>query len=305
VSDLGMFEAHSNRLYEDYWSKWPMEAAPVLYHYTTAEGLAGIVDKRELWLTSAAYLNDSTELQEAGRVGRTALLELEAALSDGLAKRVVEYLLKIFEDIAEKPRVEYDKQVFIGCFSMDKDSLSQWRGYARGEGGFAIGFNADRVWEAKTRSELRPGYWLLPCEYDGDRTKRLVRQYLSDVLKEVEAKHQDWPVEVIAAEIARGIRWMGAGIKNSSFSSENEWRLIYYTFERDPPPVQHRVSSTFTPFVKFSFGDREQMAQAINEVVIGPQRHVELAKVAVSDFLRAHLGREVPVRVSSVPFRSF
>jgi hypothetical protein len=34
----------------------------VLYHYTTADGLKGIVENDELWATSAYYLNDSTEI---------------------------------------------------------------------------------------------------------------------------------------------------------------------------------------------------------------------------------------------------
>jgi hypothetical protein len=34
----------------------------VLYHYTTADGLKGIVEKDELWAASAYYLNDSTEI---------------------------------------------------------------------------------------------------------------------------------------------------------------------------------------------------------------------------------------------------
>ena len=34
----------------------------VLYHYTTADGLKGIVENHELWATSAYYLNDLTEI---------------------------------------------------------------------------------------------------------------------------------------------------------------------------------------------------------------------------------------------------
>lgn len=34
----------------------------LLYLYTTAYGLKGIVENDELWATSACYLNDSTEI---------------------------------------------------------------------------------------------------------------------------------------------------------------------------------------------------------------------------------------------------
>jgi len=34
----------------------------LLYHYTTADGLKGIIEKNELWATSAYFLNDSAEI---------------------------------------------------------------------------------------------------------------------------------------------------------------------------------------------------------------------------------------------------
>ncbi|MFO1205708.1 MAG: hypothetical protein U1E63_08295 [Burkholderiales bacterium] len=38
-----------------------VEAHPYLYHYTTAEGLKGIVESQQLWATNIAYLNDAEE----------------------------------------------------------------------------------------------------------------------------------------------------------------------------------------------------------------------------------------------------
>src|SRR5229473_173006 len=36
--------------------------AALLFHYTTADGLKGIIEKNELWATSAYFLNDSAEI---------------------------------------------------------------------------------------------------------------------------------------------------------------------------------------------------------------------------------------------------
>lgn len=33
----------------------------VIYHYTTDEGLRGIIENSELWLTNTAFVNDTTE----------------------------------------------------------------------------------------------------------------------------------------------------------------------------------------------------------------------------------------------------
>ena len=38
-----------------------VDAHPLLYHYTTAEGLEGIVSSHQLWATNIHYLNDAEE----------------------------------------------------------------------------------------------------------------------------------------------------------------------------------------------------------------------------------------------------
>ena len=40
----------------------------ILYHYTSAEGLLGIVWTREIWSTNVLYLNDTSELSHATEV---------------------------------------------------------------------------------------------------------------------------------------------------------------------------------------------------------------------------------------------
>lgn len=35
-----------------------------VYHYTSAEGISGIIDKHEIWMSNTAFMNDTTELKE-------------------------------------------------------------------------------------------------------------------------------------------------------------------------------------------------------------------------------------------------
>jgi hypothetical protein len=46
-----------------------------LYHYTTADGLKGIIENDELWATSAYFLNDSAEIIYGCRILKEALDE--------------------------------------------------------------------------------------------------------------------------------------------------------------------------------------------------------------------------------------
>ena len=34
-----------------------------VYHYTTADGLSGIVSNHEIWMSNTAFMNDTTELK--------------------------------------------------------------------------------------------------------------------------------------------------------------------------------------------------------------------------------------------------
>src|SRR3954451_15088828 len=50
---------------------------PELYHYTTAEGLKGIIEENYLRASSAYFLNDSSEVDYGCRIIKQALNELQ------------------------------------------------------------------------------------------------------------------------------------------------------------------------------------------------------------------------------------
>ena len=96
-----------------------------LYHYTSVNGLRGIVDSGNVWATHLGFLNDLSE-------GRAAL-----------------------EDEAYRARLdETDKRspLFIASFCRHQEPhqqknglLSQWRGYAGEGGGYCVVFDEDAL----------------------------------------------------------------------------------------------------------------------------------------------------------------
>lgn len=67
--------------------------------------------------------------------------------------------------------------VCVCSFSEVGDLLSQWRAYSGGAGGFSIGFGGEFLKAASRRED----FWLVPCVYDEDDQRALVRNLLSDV----------------------------------------------------------------------------------------------------------------------------
>ncbi|HUY99940.1 MAG TPA: DUF2971 domain-containing protein [Thermomicrobiaceae bacterium] len=112
----------------------------LLYHYTDAAGLRGIVTSGELWATDAFYLNDASEFRYVFQLVAEELEQMEQAdpPPPDAASEVAE-MIRLAADIALET-IRDDIPFFVACFCKRKDLLSQWRGYAKGTGGFSIGF---------------------------------------------------------------------------------------------------------------------------------------------------------------------
>src|SRR5258708_31414533 len=113
----------------------PRPSSEFLYHYTTGDGLKGIVENNELWATSAYFLNDSAEIYYGSDLLKHVLddwiaknVRPETSLSLGLARQ----LRKWFgEDLVQKHIVP---AIYVACFCEDDNLLSQWRTYGQSAG---------------------------------------------------------------------------------------------------------------------------------------------------------------------------
>jgi len=122
----------------------------ILYHYTTQQGLLGILQSETLWLTNLRYLNDSSEfiypinLAKQYLEDRIKLLETTGFLSGPSAlgsssnnRNLYEHL-NILDNFNAIP-------LYICSFSREGDQLGQWRGYCNNESGFSIGFDYKKL----------------------------------------------------------------------------------------------------------------------------------------------------------------
>jgi DUF2971 family protein len=174
----------AERVFADY-KKLP----PRLYHYTSQEGLLGILFSKTLWATRIQYLNDSTEFAYA-----LGLLKNAFTLDD--------HQRSLTNRISLQPALDASRKALdalklvpiqVACFSEKQDDLSQWRGYCAGGSGFSIGFDPNQLVEAADRRAA----FIAPCIYDCDRQSQLVKQlvggFIKDGLAEVRARRISSP----------------------------------------------------------------------------------------------------------------
>lgn len=108
----------------------------VLFHYTGADGLLGMLTSGSLWASNALYLNDSSELSYIRGVASEVIESNAAGLDHPIANAVMEGVVAkaIFEAL------DTAIDIFVVCLCEESDVLSQWREYGAGGAGYAVGF---------------------------------------------------------------------------------------------------------------------------------------------------------------------
>ena len=179
-----------------------------LFHYTTTDGLIGILENKVIWCSSAFHMNDVQEFRYAlGLI--TARLKLRLDKADETTAPAYKAALN---DLTSD---NLGVQAFVASFSEDGDLLSQWLAYAATPAtGYSIGFSPHHFEEAE-----KVGFRLVQCVYDEAEQIRLADAVI-DVICEPSGDDEGGPDRVRNAFLA------ATAIKHPGFEKEGEWRLV-------------------------------------------------------------------------------
>jgi hypothetical protein len=146
---------------------------PPLFHYATGSTLIEMIRSGEMWSTQLGCLNDASEAMYP-----IELLHAKATahLTASTVPEVTTLLERIVSGLAASSILTEGR--FVACFSEDGDDLSQWRGYAGGEGGYAVEFDSQHL-----RKALLPGQNIIlgKVEYKPEKHDA----FMEDVLQAV------------------------------------------------------------------------------------------------------------------------
>jgi hypothetical protein len=286
-----------------------------LHHYTSAEGLLGIVRSGQIWATNLLYLNDSSELSDALKILASEIEAIPLKLGD-------------FAGTFSKSISFYSKDValdhFVTSFCQDGDLLGQWRGYGAQGAGYSIGFVTPALLSAAKRRENndRGACTLRKVKYTLKQKMQMIQRRIStlnEILEPVADELEPALDEefrrliLLWHQIAASFRPTLALMKHASFEEENEWRLVRTLWRRSVPtvewPVQVRtIRGQLAPYLPLSWAlpntSNPPEVQGIREVRCGPSLEPELKEKAVHDLLIAQNCWRVPVLRSQVPLRA-
>lgn len=273
-----------------------------LYHYTTADGLIGIVNTSSLWATSVFYLNDSRELVAAVELARSWLTQRREAANRDIESDRIDWLLG--DNLRYLGEPFTSKPVFVCSFTREPDQLSQWRAYCQG-GGFAIGFPKELLEEAVTPQQFA----LHECVYSHADQSSLVEGIVAPIvrpwLESAELRVNDNQSRfLVSNKLVWELLRHGSRIKDPSFAEERESRIISQPeWKYEPVKLRYRSrKGLVVPYTTVSLPDDSDFWGKVR-VVVGPTPYPEESKASAYDLVRRYRMQVIKVDISCVPYR--
>lgn len=286
-------------------SLFEQEDAPkCIYHYTSASGVKGIIEKNKLWATDVWYMNDTGEATYSAAAIRKFL---DSCTPQDEEMQEVRHFAEV---LLEKEMKGDYRRSYIACLSKEGNQLSQWRAY----GCFAIGFKLEAL--SKLISVTS---WVRDVVYDESTQQRYLADFFHQAQETLHFYRDDSDGQsrlspgvsaatMAAAGFLANSFVQAAFFKHPAFEEEKEVRISIPGPDdlKNDDDLEFRESAMgITPFVNINLlHPGEHHTSAISEIVIGPQPHKREAERAIRQFLAKRGLSDVEVIDSKVPLRT-
>lgn len=272
-----------------------------LYHYTSRHVLLSILEKREIWASHIAYLNDAAEFAYALDRITPMVVSRNSLTTDKDEHQVLDLVVEYLQ--TSQPKLVrniilslYGAYVF--SLSENPDQLSQWRGYCKPGDGYALGFHSETIQNGLDTNK----YNLLPCQYDPAKQDELLSWIINQTLrntrewKAMDPSLQEFPKELALVQFLKMFTDLAPIIKHPSFKDEKEWRL--YSREEN---VETKFRSGRSLLVPYRPIDLKSLGTNLGlaEIVIGPTPY----PLMDANSLGMIFDESVKIRLSGIPFR--
>lgn len=267
-----------------------------IYHYTDLNGLKGIVDNHDLWLTHSRYSNDDEELTHGFQIVQKVIKE-ELAKETDLGR---EDYLKQISEMFETPKPE---AIYICCFCAKDNLLSQWRSYGANGTGVTLSFDPARF-DYITGPDSPPSglIRLWKVFYNEVTQRNIVQNAISFYWNKLIL-----PIDERVHQAVDAIQFFVPTFKNRDFEEEDEIRLIFTPFPDTLIKPQFRVSrGMLIPYYslkELSGSTSFARPLPVLKVRVGPSANKQL-NVESAEMLLVKAGyQDVSVESSNTPYR--
>lgn len=309
-----------------------------VYHYTSPEAFLSIVQNNSIRFSDVRYMNDKSEvifvvkrlLEFAEKKKNTYPLFCEA-LNVLLKENSYDSIKSLAVDqvqYADFPGLKFEKQRnFIFCTSTEADSLNMWNYYASGGkySGYNIGLSVlDFLKSFDTDSEtIADGFIIYHGKVlykEKDQTS-VIEELAKQIEKTISFDETEQAIYRRAIVIRNFIEIKGLFFKDSSFSSENEYRFLLSIAEKRIPHSEIEAKKYYgkynkeicegfyvrngviVPYLKVTIPPK-----SIGRITMSPMTEFEIARCSINELLeikqiRGTNDTKVPVYKSQIPIR--
>jgi len=274
-----------------------MDTPEILYHYTDAKGLLGILDSKQIWATSYRFMTDAREFE----YGFDLISELYPPAQEStlrfLAGADVETPNSSYAELIKAYKWHYESDcLFVAAFSASGDSLGQWRGYAGLHSGYSLGFRSEEMKSINEKTRL------VACSYDKQEQLAKIDGLIRAVLPGMKHTFRKdiGQLLTIAVDAAKDIALQSTTLKHPAFIEEREWRFVVGPLEPNDKRICYRDSGrVIIPYVKIDF----PTGLPLDHIKVGPGPHQVRNAGSLLQMLKLRGYNEVTVAPSEVPFR--
>jgi Protein of unknown function (DUF2971) len=326
------------RLLENSWEPLHRQPGKILWHYTTADGLKGILEscRQDMWqvrqsregtvefktipgactirATNVFYMNDTREVSYAQN-----LMVEEISKKKGVYPDPADEFLERAEIGIGITSMVFQPHVTCFCDEESGDLLSQWRGYTSAGGGYAIGFRSNSL------ASHGPSIQLRKVIYDETLQRKLVEETIDEFCTLLSTLAPSVSSATAKLHAAIGdFSYMIANVfheyvycfKHPKFADEREWRLVqrvvpYKTADKslvNVEQVQFRVArGLLIPYAELNIGEQDpndsKWRFPIEQINIGPTLRQDLAENSLKQILNKHEYDVPPIKIecSDIP----
>ncbi len=305
--------------YMDAWIHVPLcKKGDKLYHYTTADGVRGIVENREFLATKSDFLNDKLEFQYAVEVMERLTEkyivnpELRERFFSKL-KTAIDRLGVITPACAEEDCETDEMSFYVVAFSKLQNNALLWAEFTDFRG-YCLEFDYEKIVEGFQNRVFLHGTVIYDEEEQMNGLlesllsciRNLIEEGAADLADffEEEAAPSEASLNQLVAEMSVVCSVYAMFFKKSFFEGEQEYRFVF-------PPIINQMGTgkpkfrlldqIFLPYIMVEL-ERGTEAVPLESVMVGAKNNSDIAVRGMRYFLKTQ-GLDIPVLLSDIPLR--
>ena len=209
-----------------------------IYHYTSTDGLIGIISNKEIWLGKIDDLNDITEINYGFDNVIMPAINVSSAISDKSKKKLTELIKlvrnKNFSLTKGNDAYKCDVNIFVFSTSTNGNAYTMWNNYTKNDNkaGYAISMDNTDVTKAilsatdktsESDNDIKTFLVSGKIVYSMEEQTKLINQYLDLLEYNLDGKTDEFK-EIVYNSFVEGLLMLALFMKDDEFSKEEEYR---------------------------------------------------------------------------------